>query len=126
MTGRFFLPGYALDAFEIARQQNGSRDSRHLTAHTQIVDPSDLSRFVELGVIAGDKSLGVGRLLARLPRPNDGTVALDETPLEGMQDYLVLNTNHMGLMLSREATDAVISFLHSGRFPASSRALLNH
>jgi len=43
----------ALDALESARQANGVRDSRHLTAHTQLVHEDDISRFAELDVIAG-------------------------------------------------------------------------
>jgi predicted amidohydrolase YtcJ len=44
---------YALDAFEAARKANGVRDSRHLTAHTQMVNPADIARFGELDVIGG-------------------------------------------------------------------------
>jgi predicted amidohydrolase YtcJ len=44
---------YALDAFEAALKSNGQRDSRHLTAHTQVVNPADVGRFVQLDVIAG-------------------------------------------------------------------------
>lgn len=44
---------YALDAFEAAQKANGKRDSRHLTAHTQLVDEADLNRFAELDAIAG-------------------------------------------------------------------------
>jgi len=43
----------ALDALEAARKTNGVRDSRHLTAHTQLVHEDDLGRFAELDVIAG-------------------------------------------------------------------------
>ena len=44
---------YALDAIEKARQDNGVRDARHLTAHTQLVHPDDIARFAELQTIAG-------------------------------------------------------------------------
>lgn len=43
----------ALDALEAARQANGVRDGRHLTAHTQLVHEDDIGRFAELDVIAG-------------------------------------------------------------------------
>ena len=43
----------ALDVLQNARQKNGPRDSRHLTAHTQIVHPEDIKRFAEIGAIAG-------------------------------------------------------------------------
>lgn len=43
---------YALDAFENARRMNGERDSRHLIAHLELIDPQDIPRFRQLGVIA--------------------------------------------------------------------------
>jgi predicted amidohydrolase YtcJ len=42
----------ALDAIEHANTVNGARDRRATVAHTQIVDPADIDRFVQLGVIA--------------------------------------------------------------------------
>lgn len=47
----------ALDAFEFARNCNGSRDSRHHIAHLQLFDPPDLVRFRRLGVIANFQPL---------------------------------------------------------------------
>jgi hypothetical protein len=41
-----------LDAFEYARQRNGSRDSRHHIAHLHVIHPADIPRFAALGVIA--------------------------------------------------------------------------
>ena len=42
----------SFDALEFARQQNGSRDSRHHLAHVELFDPADIGRFRRLGVIA--------------------------------------------------------------------------
>jgi predicted amidohydrolase YtcJ len=41
-----------LDAFEQARKINGPRDSRHIIAHLELIDPQDIPRFKSLGVIA--------------------------------------------------------------------------
>jgi predicted amidohydrolase YtcJ len=41
-----------LDAFNFTGEQNGKRDSRNQITHLQLVDPSDISRFKELSVIA--------------------------------------------------------------------------
>ncbi len=41
----------ALDAIEHAIRSNGPRDRRPVIAHAQLVDPADLARFAELGVI---------------------------------------------------------------------------
>jgi hypothetical protein len=42
----------ALDAIEHAARANPARDRRWIIVHTQLVDPADLPRFAELGVIA--------------------------------------------------------------------------
>jgi predicted amidohydrolase YtcJ len=42
----------ALDSIEHAARVNPPRDRRWVTAHTQLIDPADLARFAELGVIA--------------------------------------------------------------------------
>jgi predicted amidohydrolase YtcJ len=41
-----------LDGFAYARQQNGNRDSRNMVTHLQLVNPADIKRFADLGVIA--------------------------------------------------------------------------
>jgi predicted amidohydrolase YtcJ len=42
----------ALDALEHARAMTGARDSRHIIAHLELINPSDVPRFRRLGVIA--------------------------------------------------------------------------
>ena len=42
----------ALDAIEAARSANGPSDHRHHIAHIQVVQPEDVPRFGELGVVA--------------------------------------------------------------------------
>ena len=41
-----------LDAFAYAAGKNGRRDARNLITHIQLVDPQDIFRFKELGVVA--------------------------------------------------------------------------
>jgi predicted amidohydrolase YtcJ len=47
----------ALDAVAAARAANGERDRRPVVAHVHVVDPADLPRFAELGVIANFEPL---------------------------------------------------------------------
>lgn len=42
----------ALDAMEHAAIVNPPRDRRWVTAHTQLIDPTDLDRFTDLGIVA--------------------------------------------------------------------------
>jgi hypothetical protein len=70
----------------------------------------------ELGVIAGDLRVGLGRLLGRHDSASDGTVFLDETRLEGANDHLILRVSHTGLPFSREVAQQAGAFLANGRF----------
>lgn len=47
----------ALDGYEAARKANGPRDSRHRVEHVEMIDPADVPRFAELGVIASVQPL---------------------------------------------------------------------
>jgi hypothetical protein len=71
----------------------------------------------ELGVIAGSRSAGLGRLFASLPTPNDGTVAVDETRLPGATAQLVLDVSHTGMLFSTTVAEAAAGFLKIGSFP---------
>jgi pimeloyl-ACP methyl ester carboxylesterase len=70
----------------------------------------------ELGSIAGNRALGIGRLFGKMPMPNDGTVTLDSTRLENMHDHIVVAASHMGMLFSHKAAGQVIAFLARGRF----------
>ncbi len=74
--------------------------------------------LAEVGVVAGSHSLGFGRFLGHLPEPNDGTVAVEETELEGARDHVVLPVSHTGLLHSKPVVEVVARFLSSGRFAA--------
>ncbi|MDR7124544.1 amidohydrolase [Pseudotabrizicola sp. 4114] len=47
----------ALDGYQAARDANGPRDSRHRIEHIEVIDPSDIPRFADLGVIASFQPL---------------------------------------------------------------------
>jgi pimeloyl-ACP methyl ester carboxylesterase len=76
----------------------------------------------EVAVIAGDRSLGIGGLLAGFDEPHDGTVAVAETVLPGATDRIVLRHSHFGLVFSAAVADAVASFLLTGRLSLESAA----
>ena len=68
----------------------------------------------EIAVFAGRTSIGVGRLIEKLPQPNDGTVAVTETYLDGMSLHRIFPTTHMGLLFADEVAQAVCNYLHKG------------
>lgn len=61
----------SLDAFEHARASNGPLDLRHHIAHLQVVHPTDVARFAELGVVANMQMLWAcnDRQMAELTLP---------------------------------------------------------
>jgi pimeloyl-ACP methyl ester carboxylesterase len=74
----------------------------------------------QLGVIAGDLSLGLGRLFGALGAPNDGTICVEETELPGASDRIVLPVSHTGILFSGEVARQTAAFLATGRFNAKS------
>ena len=70
----------------------------------------------DLGIIAGDLSVGVGRIFANLTSANDGTILVEETRIEGAKDHIVMPVSHTGMVFSAEVASEIASFLHDGKF----------
>ena len=70
----------------------------------------------ETGIIAGSRSLGLGRLVALLATPNDGTVAVEETAVPGPYVRLVLPVAHFAMLIAPQVARQVGEFLREGRF----------
>jgi len=69
-----------------------------------------------LGVIAGDLSIGGGRIFGGLSSANDGTVGMDEARIPGAAEQRVVHVSHMGLLISPQVARLTCAFLRSGRF----------
>lgn len=70
----------------------------------------------EIGMIAGDKPIGLGCLIGKIPRPHDGSVGLHETRLPGLTDHVVIHACHTGMNFSPEAALLTMRFLNHGSF----------
>lgn len=70
----------------------------------------------EVGVIAGDASIGFAQFVADFEEDNDGTVAVSETRLPGARDHLVMPVSHNGMLLSSSVVDQAAAFLKRGEF----------
>jgi len=79
------------------------------------VDVSVDSRF-EIGAIAGTRALGLGALVTRLPKPNDGVVCLDETKFPALRDHLALPVGHTMMLMSSRVARQTTAFLKTGAF----------
>ncbi len=79
-------------------------------------EPRQWRQQRELGIIAGSKPVGLGRLIVRFDEESDGTIAVDETKLPGATDHLVLPVSHTGMNFSARVARQVGEFLEKGHF----------
>jgi pimeloyl-ACP methyl ester carboxylesterase len=69
-----------------------------------------------LGIIAGSRPAGLGRLVVGFSEPSDGTVAVSETRLPGATDHITLPVSHTGMLFSARVARAAGEFLTRGHF----------
>lgn len=67
----------------------------------------------ELGIIIGQTA---GPLSGLLPGEDDGTVTVESARLDGMTDFLVMDTGHTFVMNNNEVIRQTLFFLANGRF----------
>ena len=72
----------------------------------------------EVGMIAGTRQMGLGRLFGRFEGQHDGTVAVAETNLPGLTAQALIRSSHSGLIISPEAAELAARFLATGGFGA--------
>jgi hypothetical protein len=70
-----------------------------------------------VGVIAGVVDRPLNDSL--LPGPDDGLVPVESTKLEGMSDFVVVESGHSALRYDEEVANQVIAFLRRGKFDAA-------
>ena len=73
----------------------------------------------ELGILAGTRSFGLGRLFSRFDEESDGTVAVRETRLPGATEHRALPVSHTGMLLASSVARETAHFLVNGRFSSA-------
>lgn len=72
---------------------------------------------VDLGVIAGTRPIGAGRLaMPSLAPPHDGTVRVAETRVEGAREHLSMAVSHTEMLMSARVTRQMLHFFEHGAF----------
>lgn len=69
----------------------------------------------ELGVIAGNRTIDP-ITSSVLENPDDGRVSVEDTKLDGMTDFVVVEHSHAFMMRMRRPIELTIRFLKSGSF----------
>jgi len=70
----------------------------------------------QTGMIRGTRAMGLGRVVGKHDEPNDGSVAVSETQLEGLADSIELPVAHSEMLLSSEVVNQLEHFLLNGSF----------
>jgi triacylglycerol lipase len=72
----------------------------------------------ELGVIMGSRSLNpIGSWI--LSGPDDGSVSVESSKLDGMTDFALVSASHTFIMADRDVAARTLHFLRHGRFADS-------
>ena len=117
--GRVVLMGTPVRACMSGRHLENLAGGRRLLGASRDIWRSLPEAFrprCELGVIAGSRPWGLGRMLMRLPGTNDGVVRLEETEVAGMRDRIVLPLSHSGMLASAQVARQIAAFLGRGAF----------
>jgi hypothetical protein len=118
--GRVVLLGSPTQGSRVAQRLNQNVPGRWLLGRStaggllQAVPACDYDR--DIGIIAGDLPVGIGRVFSDLPGEHDGTVTVAETELAGATDRIVVSATHTGLVVSRAVARQVCAFLQHGHF----------
>jgi triacylglycerol lipase len=100
------IPGFDWLNGPAGRQLGKGEDSVPLA-----LGPADF----ELGIIAGNRTIDP-ITSAVLENPDDGRVSVEDTRLEGMDDFVVVEHSHAFMMRMRTPIELTKTFLKTGRF----------
>lgn len=117
--GRIVLLGSPLQGSRSAKRLAQFWWGRHMMGRATELLVKGLTRLPaerEVGMIAGTSTFGLGRLITHLPSPNDGTVAVDETMLPGLDRRIDLPVSHMSMICSQRVVRCTATFLSTGTF----------
>ncbi len=117
--GRAVLLGTPLHGSHVARrigEQALLRPALGRSAGVLCQGFGELPADREVGMIAGNRALGIGQITGRLLDANDGTVLLKETRSPGLRDHTVLPVTHTQLVMVAKVAEKITHFLQHGHF----------
>lgn len=109
--------GGSMVARNLANSDHGRRVLGALAGSELLHGVDAWTASSRLGVIAGSRHIGVGRVLG-LPGsvPGDGTVLVEETGIKGATDHIILPVTHSQMTFSKPVARQVEHFLNKGIF----------
>jgi pimeloyl-ACP methyl ester carboxylesterase len=114
----------------LASPLNGSRAAQSVSRHAMLrplLGPHVINELAQpcgrcwnrdtaLGAIAGSMRMGTGQFFTQFEEDHDGSVAVSETIIPGLQDHIVLPHSHMGMIFAADVAQQVAHFLRHARF----------
>ena len=70
----------------------------------------------ETAMIRGTRPFGFGQITGKPDEPNDGSIRISETQLDGLKDAIELPVAHSEMLFSAKVVDQVEQFLLYGSF----------
>jgi len=117
--GRVILLGSPLDGSVVARKSLKVPQAGKLLGEVRSALDQGFSQLPpdrDTGMIAGSRSIGLGWMVGGTGSPGDGTVAINETRIEGLKDHLVLPVTHTGMLYSKKVAGQTAHFARNGWF----------
>ena len=117
--GRIVLLGSPLQGSQVARSVMNQRGGSWMLGAAAPTLNNGFARIphgVEVGMLAGSRPIGLGRLVGRTTVAGDGVVSLEEADSPELRDRLVLPVSHTGMLFSRDVSRKVACFLAEGHF----------
>ncbi|MGD8339247.1 MAG: alpha/beta hydrolase [Gammaproteobacteria bacterium] len=120
-VGRVVCLGSPLTGSQVASRVGGTELGRKVVGRSlgEHIDRGGIERWdqnIEVGIIAGTRNVGIGRLVDALPDRSDGTVAVEETQLPGATAHITLPVTHTQMLFDADVARQTIHFLRHGRF----------
>lgn len=100
----------------VAAHRIGRRFLGHSAGLWSMVPVGAVPPWIEVGVIAGTRRLGIGAVFTRLPGANDGVVTVAETEFPGAHDSVTVHVGHSQMLVSPAVARQTEQFLRTGRF----------
>lgn len=113
--GKLVMLGSPINGSQSAQAMGQRKWSSWMLKHAQeplengVKDPQILRHSMMIAGVSG--RIGISRLITKLPKPNDGTVALVETQADWIDHHTTEKTNHFRMLFHKNIKKTILNFL---------------
>jgi triacylglycerol esterase/lipase EstA (alpha/beta hydrolase family) len=114
-SGKLIMLGSPINGSQAAKAMGKKKWTSWMLKYAQeplengVVEPKVFRNSM---MIAGISSfIGISRIVTRLPKPNDGTIAVEETQADWINKHTTENTNHFRMLFHKKIKQTIYNFL---------------